>query len=112
LVCETPIMELRNTAGRIQKKSAEKAMLCASTLIKKEVLDVLAVIFAMATAMAPTKKPWATIMGRKLVDRSAARASAVKLHSSRNVLRLASESSIARSISLGPNISCILGKCG
>jgi hypothetical protein len=54
--------ELRKTAGRIQKYNAEKAMLWASILMKNEVLEVLAVILAMATAIAPTKKPCATMM--------------------------------------------------
>lgn len=99
-VWDTPMTELRKTAGRIQKYRAEKAMLWASILMKNEVLEVLAVIFAIATAMAPTKKPCATIMGRNLVARSAARASAVRLHRWRKVSRSVVESSIVRSSSL------------
>ena len=71
-------MEPRKTAGMIQKYWAEKAMLWASTLMKTVSLEALApaadAVRKMAIPTAPMKNAWATMMGRNLVDRSAASA--------------------------------------
>lgn len=77
-VWETPTIEPRKTEGMIQKYSAEKAILCASTLMKTVSLEALspAADAVLKTAMptAAMKKAWATMIGRNFVERSAASA--------------------------------------
>lgn len=62
----------------IQKYRAEKAMLCASTLMNIVSLEALApaadAVLKIAAPIAPMKKASATMIGRDFVDRSAASA--------------------------------------
>ena len=70
--------ELRKTAGITQKYRAEVAMLWASLLMKIVSLNAPAdAVFPTAIATAPMKILRAVMIGRNLVARSAARASAV-----------------------------------
>ena len=72
------MIEPTKTMGMIQKYRAEKAMLWASTFMKMVSLDAFApaadFVLKMAIPTAPMKKACATMMGKNLVDRSAARA--------------------------------------
>ncbi len=94
------MMELRKTAGMSQKYRAEKAMLCASTLTNMDVLEVFDAALPMATPTAPTKNPCATMMGKNLVARSAARASEVRFDTARSASRFVEASSVLRNVSL------------
>ena len=80
-VCDVPMIELRKTANMIQKYNALNPIQYASILAKvagwsPEVNDFVRI---MAMIMFPMKNPWATRMGKKFVDRSAASAFAFKI---------------------------------
>ena len=73
------MIELRKTAGIIQKYRAELAIPWASTLMKVVSLKAPAeAVLPTAIPIAPMKINRAMIIGRNLVARSAAKASAVR----------------------------------